>query len=63
MSEVKRGRKPNPNRKISCSVRIDSELIKHIDSITHLTRTQAIEYGLKLVLAYETKEFYKKALK
>ena len=48
------GRPPVKNKRITVSVRLDPQLLDEIKAIENLTMTQAVENGLKLVLAYRT---------
>ena len=48
------GRPIIENKRITISVRLDPELLEEVREIENLTLTQAVENGLKLVLAYRT---------
>jgi hypothetical protein len=53
------GRPTIENKRITISVRIDPDLLEEVRSIEGLVLTQAVENGLKLVLANETKKILK----
>jgi hypothetical protein len=51
---VSLGRPTIENKRITISVRLDPDLLEQVREIENLTLTQAVENGLKLVLAYRT---------
>jgi len=53
------GRPTIENKRVTISVRIDPDLLEEVRSIEGLVLTQAVENGLKLVLANETKKILK----
>jgi hypothetical protein len=56
---TKIGRPTIENKRVTISVRIDPDLLEEVRSIEGLVLTQAVENGLKLVLADETKKIFK----
>jgi hypothetical protein len=56
---TKIGRPTIENKRVTISVRIDPDLLEEVRSIEGLVLTQAVENGLKLVLANETRKIFK----
>jgi hypothetical protein len=59
INNKKVGRPALDHKRETISVRIDPELLQQVRDMPELSLTQAVENGLKLVLAYKTIELIK----